>query len=148
MHVAFRSFATPLGVTVAIVALACGRGDADRDPAPIDPAPSGASEPRPPANGENRDGPAARPRSGLSVSVGGYPLDVDNPMSHAMLVRVALPGGGEIELGPVPARGQRAFQLPVRAGDTITLIARDHPETHRATASIALPDGGTGWTIE
>lgn len=148
MHICLRSFAAPLGVTVAIVALACGGGGADHDPAPIDPAPPAASEPEPDANGADRDGPAARPRSGLSVSVGGYPLDVDNPMSHAMLVRVALPGGARMELGPVPARGRRTFLLPARAGDTITLTAHDHPETHRTTASIALPDGGRGWTIE
>lgn len=148
MHIALRSFATPLGVTVAIVFLACGGGGPAHDPSPSDPAPSGALEPEPRANTVDRDAPTTRPRSGLSVSVGGYPLDVDNPMSHAMLVRVALPGGGKIDLGPVPARGRRAFQLPVRAGDTITLIARDHPETHRSTASITLPDGGTDWTIE
>lgn len=150
MRIHAHTSSTTLAATLlAIAALACGDGVESDEAAPPDTAAVEAAAPE-----ASEAGPAASDtspkgtRSGLSPSAGGYPMTVENPMPHAMIVRVAFSGGGEIELGTVPGNGTRTFELPARAGETVTMIAHDEAETHRPTASVTLPENGGSWTIE
>lgn len=147
MRIPVHTFTTLAATLLAVAALGCGGGGGPDEAAPedttaVEAAAPEASEPAAP------DTSPEGPRSGLAPSSGGYPMTVENPMPHAMIVRVAFPGGGEIELGTVPENGSRTFELPARAGETVTMIAHDEAETHRPTASITLPENGGGWTIE
>lgn len=128
---------------VALIALvasafACQGEEADEEVAPADTV-------------------ATAPAGEVPVSSGLEPstssttnLTVTNPMPHAMVVTVQYSGGGETELGTVPAGGEQAFTVAASGGETITLVATDDANSHSATTTIALPVGQTeaAWTIE
>lgn len=79
-----------------------------------------------------------------------YAVAIANPMPHAMIVSVEYDGGGETELGTVPAGGEQSFTVAASAGETVTLVAADEAGTHAPSTTIVLPAGQTetAWTIE
>lgn len=128
-------------VTLALVAstLACQGEEADEEAAPADTV------------------AATTPADEVPVSSGLEPtpssttdVTITNPMPHAMVVTVQYSGGGETELGTVPAGGEQAFTVAASGGETITLVATDDANSHSASTTIALPAGQTeaAWTIE
>ena len=130
-----------VALTVALVAsvFACQGEEADDEAAPPDTA------------------AAAAPAGEVPVSSGLEPtpssttnLTVTNPMPHAMVVTVQYSGGGETELGTVPAGGEQSFTVAASGGETITLVATDDANSHSASTTIALPAEQTeaAWTIE
>lgn len=132
------------GGLCAVVALGCGGGERPPDEAAPDDTTAVETAPAPAEPAVSDTAGEAVPR----VASGTYPVFVENPMPHAMIVRVELPDGEEIELGTVPGNGMRRFRLPARAGQTVTLVAHDEAETHRPTTSIVLPGEEARWTIE
>jgi hypothetical protein len=89
--------------------------------------------------------------SGLEPGVSStYSLAVTNPMPHAMVVTVQYTGGGETELGTVPAGGEQSFTVAASAGETVTLVATDEAGSHSPSTTLTLPEGQTqaAWTIE
>jgi hypothetical protein len=78
-----------------------------------------------------------------------YDVSITNPMPHAMIVTVEYTGGGETELGTVPAGGEQSFTVAASGGETITLVATDEAGTHSPSTTITLPEGQTEttWTI-
>lgn len=126
-------------VSIALVSLAfaCETEDADEDVAPADTIASPAAD-EPVSTGLE---------PGMSST---YEVVVTNPMPHAMIVTVEYMGGGETELGTVPAGGEQSFTVAASAGEAITLVATDEAATHSPTTSMTLPEGQTqaAWTIE
>jgi len=129
-----------LVLSFALVALgsACQGGEEADDAAPADTAATAA------AGGEGvAGGVAPSPSSSTSDAV------ITNPMPHAMIVTIQYEGGGETELGVVPASGEQMFTLAASPGETVTLVARDEADTHTRDATITLSEGQTAtWTIE
>ncbi|HET9332034.1 MAG TPA: hypothetical protein VFQ21_00465 [Gemmatimonadota bacterium] len=130
-----------VALTVALVAsaFACQGDEADEEAAPADTV------------------AATTPAGEVPVSSGIEPspssttnVTVTNPMPHAMVVTVQYSGGGETELGTVPAGGEQAFTVAASGGETITLVATDDANSHSPSTTIALPVGQTeaAWTIE
>jgi hypothetical protein len=64
-----------------------------------------------------------------------------------MVVTVQYEGGGETELGIVPASGEQAFTLAASPGETVVLVAADEADTHSRDATLTLDQTQT-WTIE
>ncbi len=73
---------------------------------------------------------------------------ISNTMPHAMIVTVRYEGGGDTELGIVPAGGEQAFTVAASAGETITLVAADEADTHSRETTITLAGQPEAWTIE
>jgi hypothetical protein len=129
--------------TIALVSLAfaCATEDADEDVAPADTIASSAET----TTAEEPVSTGLQP--GQSST---YEVAITNPMPHAMVVTVGYTGGGETELGTVPAGGEQSFTVAASAGETITLVATDEAATHSPTTTMTLPEGQTrtAWTIE
>ncbi|MGH7565948.1 MAG: hypothetical protein ACREK2_03875 [Gemmatimonadota bacterium] len=128
-------------VSIALVSLgaACQGEDAGEYDAPADTvASSDATIDEPVSSGVE---------PGVSST---YDLAIANPMPHAMIVTVEYTGGGETELGTVPAGGEQSFTVAASAGETVTLVATDEAGTHSPSTTMALPEGQTetAWTIE
>lgn len=128
-------------IALVSLAFACETEDADEDVAPADTiAPS--------AETTTAEEPVS---TGLEPGVSStYEVAITNPMPHAMVVTVGYAGGGETELGTVPAGGEQSFTVAASAGETITLVATDEAATHSPTTSLTLPEDQTRttWTIE
>lgn len=73
---------------------------------------------------------------------------VTNPMPHAMVVTIQYEGGGETELGIVPANGEQAFTLAASPGENVTLVAVDEADTHSRETTVTLTNQPEAWTIE
>jgi len=129
--------------TIALVSLAfaCATEDADEDVAPADTIASSGET----TTAEEPVSTGLQP--GQSAT---YEVAITNPMPHAMVVTVGYTGGGETELGTVPAGGEQSFTVAASAGETITLVATDEAATHSPTTTMTLPEGQTrtAWTIE
>ena len=126
-------------MSIALISLgaACQGEDAGEDDAPADTVASSAT-----------DEPVS---SGIEPSASStYEVAIANPMPHAMIVTVEYTGGGETELGTVPAGGEQSFTVAASAGETVTLVATDEAGTHSPSTTMALPEGQTetAWTIE
>ena len=104
----------PLALSLAFVLLgsACQGGESDDEAAPVDTTAT-ASEPAP-TGGEAVTG-------GLSSSSSTSEAVITNTMPHAMVVTIQYEGGGETELGIVPASGEQTFTLAASPGETVTL---------------------------
>jgi hypothetical protein len=141
-----RTLASRLSTAAAAIALvsvafACETQDADEEVAPADTIASSAE----PTTAEEPLSTGLEP--GASTT---YEVAITNPMPHAMVVTVEYTGGGETELGTVPAGGEQSFTVAASAGETITLVATDEAATHSPTTSLTLPEGQTqtSWTIQ
>jgi hypothetical protein len=137
-----RTLARRLSTAAAAIALvslafACETQEGDEDVAPADTIAT--------TTGEEPVSTGVEP--GISST---YEVVVTNPMPHAMIVTVEYTGGGETELGTVPAGGEQSFTVAASAGETITLVATDEAATHSPTTSMTLPEGQTqtSWSIE
>lgn len=73
---------------------------------------------------------------------------ITNPMPHAMVVTIQYEGGGETELGIVPAGGEQSFTLAASPGENVTLVASDEADTHSRETTVTLTDQPQAWTIE
>jgi len=127
-------------LTMALVSLAsgCETEGADEDVAPADTI----------AETTTGDEPVS---TGIEPGAGStYDVAISNPMPHAMIVTVEYTGGGETELGTVPAGGEQSFTVAASAGETITLVATDEAATHSPSTTLALAEDQTqaSWTIE
>ena len=139
-----RTFASrfiPIALSLAMVALgsACQGEEGDDEAAPADSVAAAA-----PAGDETVAG-------GIQPGVAStYTVAINNPMPHAMIVTVEYTGGGETELGTVPAGSEQAFTVAASAGETVTLVATDEAGTHSPSTTMTLPTGQfeTSWTIE
>lgn len=127
-----------LSLTLVTAAFACQGEDADDEAAPADTVATDAAASDAPVTSGIEPGQS----STSSVTI-------TNPMPHAMIVSVEYTGGGETELGIVPAGGQQLFTIAASGGETIVLVATDEADTHSPTTTIVLPDGQeASWTIE
>lgn len=133
----FRIPALTLALTAA--ALACGGEAAEEEEVPADTlaaAPAAGSE-APVTSG-------IEPSTSSTTSV-----TVTNPMPHAMIVTVEYAGGGETELGIVPAGGEQSFTVAASGGESVTFVATDEANTHSPSETMVLPEGQVAtWTIE
>ncbi|HUP19017.1 MAG TPA: hypothetical protein VM778_03585 [Gemmatimonadota bacterium] len=133
MRTPFRSIPGIAALAIGLTAVACGGDDADEEIAPADTT----------AFEEETTGEAGLEPSTASVSM----LTVSNPMPHAMVVRVAYEGGGEAELGTVPANGEVVFTVSATPGETVVFSATDEGGTHTVDETVELsPDNH--WTVE
>lgn len=110
----------------------------------------GADEEEAPADTVAETMTQDEPVAGLEPGAGStYEVAITNPMPHAMIVSVQYTGGGETELGTVPAGGEQSFTIAASAGETVTLVATDEAGTHSPTTTLTLPEGQTqtAWTI-
>lgn len=126
----------PLCALIALGAFACEGGAPEEEGAPADTAPAATET-------------EARPQTGLEAETeAAARIMVENPMPHAMIVRVEYPDGGGRNLGSVPANGQQTFSIAASPGESVTLVARDEAETHAPQATITLTEGENVWRIE
>jgi hypothetical protein len=137
----FASRLTTIGLSLALVALgtACQGEEGADETAPADTtaaAPTG-----------DEAGTAGIEPGGVSST---YRVAINNPMPHAMVVKVEYTGGGETELGTVPAGSEQAFTVAASGGETVTLVATDEAGTHSPSTTLTLPAGQseTSWTID
>lgn len=135
---ASRSRIVALPLVLIASALACQGEEADDEVVPADTVATAAS-----ASGEAVSSGLAPGEASTSTVM------ITNPMPHAMVVTVEYTGGGETELGMVPAGGGQAFTIAASSGETVTLVATDEAGSHSPTTTIVLPDGQeASWTIE
>lgn len=141
-----RTLARRLSVTALSMALVsfgsgCETEGADDDAAPADTIGSSAET----TTGDEPVSTGIQPGTAST-----YDVAITNPMPHAMIVTVEYTGGGETELGTVPAGGEQSFTVAASAGETITLVATDEARTHSPTTTLDLAPGQTqaAWTIE
>jgi hypothetical protein len=133
----FRLVALALALVVS--AFACQGEEADDEAAPADTVATAAPADEVPVSS------GLEPGASSTTTV-----TITNPMPHAMVVTVQYSGGGETELGIVPAGGEQAFTVAASGGETITLVATDDANSHSPSTTIALSEGQTAaaWTIE
>ena len=134
-----RSTLVALVIALVISAFACQGDEADDEAAPADTVTSAAPAMEEPVSS------GLEPSASSTTSV-----MITNPMPHAMVVTVQYGGGGETELGIVPAGGEQAFTVAASGGETITLVATDDANSHSPSTTIVLPEGQmeAAWTIE
>jgi len=135
MRTPFRTIPGIAILALGLAATACGGGDGEEEIAPADTA---AVE-----DEAATDGGAGLSPSTASVST----LTVSNPMPHAMVVRVAYEGGGEAELGTVPANGEVVFTVSASPGETVIVSATDEGGTHTVDQTVELAPENS-WTVE
>ncbi|HET6360921.1 MAG TPA: hypothetical protein VFH11_02575 [Gemmatimonadota bacterium] len=133
------SVVVPFAVALMLLGAACAGEETGDDLTPADTAATATEEGAP-------DAPVATGlepgQSSTSEAV------ITNTMPHAMVVTIQYEGGGETELGIVPAGGEQTFTLPASTGETVTLVASDEADTHSRDATIILSDQTETWTIE
>jgi len=132
------SVVVPFAAALTMLGAACAGEEAGDDAAPADTvaaAGEGASD-APVSTGLEPGG------SSTTEAV------ITNPMPHAMVVTIQYEGGGETELGIVPAGGEQAFTLAASAGENVTLVASDEEHTHSRETTVTLTDQPQTWTIE
>ena len=128
-----------LTLALAATVLACGGEAADEEEVPADTV---AAAPATDTEGPVTSGIEPSPSSTTSVTI-------TNPMPHAMIVTVEYAGGGETELGIVPAGGEQSFTVAASGGESVTFVARDEANTHSPSGTIVLPEGQVAtWRIE
>lgn len=129
----------PLAVALTMLGSACAGDDAGDDAAPADTVAAAAEQGAP-------DAPVTTGlQAGESTTTEAV---ISNTMPHAMIVTVRYEGGGDTELGIVPAGGEQAFTVAASAGETITLVAADEADTHSRETTITLAGQPEAWTIE
>ncbi len=137
MRTTSRSLATlaTLAAFTSVVLIGCeGAGETDEEPAAADTVVADTGDVgAAPATGVQPGGELAR-------------VTVTNPMPHAMTVTVEFDGGGDNELGTIPANGSQRFTLAASIGENVRLIATDEDETHSPSTQITL-DETNDWTI-
>ncbi|HJU86399.1 MAG TPA: hypothetical protein VJ788_03405 [Gemmatimonadota bacterium] len=133
------SVVVPFAVALTVLGAACAGEEAGDDAAPADTAATAAGE-------GASDAPVS---TGLEPGVSSTTEAViTNSMPHAMVVTIQYEGGGETELGIVPAGGEQAFTLAASAGESVTLVASDEADTHSRETTVTLTDQPQAWTIE
>jgi hypothetical protein len=133
-----RSRLVALALALVTSAFACQGDEADDEAAPADTVATTAPAMEEPVS------------SGLEPASSTTSVTITNPMPHAMIVTVEYGGGGETELGIVPAGGEQAFTVAASGGETITLVATDDANSHSPSTTIVLAADQTAaaWTIE
>ena len=132
------SVVVPTAMLIALGA-ACAGEDAGDDAAPADTVATAADQ-------GASDAPVS---TGLEPGQSSTTEAViTNTMPHAMVVTIQYEGGGETELGIVPASGEQTFTLAASPGETVVLVASDEADTHSRDATLTLSDGTETWTIE
>jgi hypothetical protein len=133
-----RSRFVALALAIVTSAFACQGDEADDEAAPADTVATAPAMEEPVSSG-------LEPSASSTTSV-----MITNPMPHAMVVTVEYGGGGETELGTVPAGGEQAFSVAASGGETITLVATDDANSHSPSTTMILSAGQTeaAWTIE
>lgn len=133
------SVVVPFAAVLISLGAACAGEDAGDDTAPADTVATAADQ----------------GASDVPVSTGLEPGQsstteavITNTMPHAMVVTIQYEGGGETELGIVPASGEQTFTLAASPGETVVLVASDEADTHSRDATLTLSDGTEVWTIE
>lgn len=136
MRITSRSLAvfTSLALFTSLVLIGCeGAGETDEEPAAADTVVADTGDVGAPTTGVQPGGELAR-------------VTVTNPMPHAMTVTVEFDGGGDNELGTIPANGSQRFTLAASIGENVRLIATDEDGTHSPSTQITL-DETNDWTI-
>ena len=132
-------FVVPFAAALILFGAACAGEEAGDDAAPADTVATAAEE-------GASDAPVS---TGLEPGQSSTTEAViTNPMPHAMVVTIQYEGGGETELGIVPAGGEQTFTLAASAGENVTLVASDEANTHSRETTITLSDQPQAWTIE
>jgi hypothetical protein len=133
------SIVIPFAAALTMLGTACAGEEAGDDAAPADTAATAAGE-------GASDAPVTTGiQPGQSSTTEAV---ITNPMPHAMVVTIQYEGGGETELGIVPANGEQTFTLPASAGENVTLVASDEADTHTRETTVTLTDQPQAWTIE
>ncbi len=141
MHTSASRLPIVVSFAAALVLLgtACAGEDAGDDGAPADTVSTAAEQ-------GASDAPVS---TGLEPSQSSTTEAViTNPMPHAMAVTIQYEGGGESELGIVPANGEQSFTLAASPGENVTLVATDEGDTHSRETTVTLTDQPEAWTIE
>lgn len=129
----------PFTAALILLGAACAGEEAGDDAAPADTVATAAEE-------GASDAPVS---TGLEPGQSSTTEAViTNPMPHAMVVTIQYEGGGETELGIVPAGGEQTFTLAASAGETVTLVASDEANTHSRETRVTLSAQPQTWTIE
>jgi hypothetical protein len=129
----------PLAVALTLLGSACSGDDADDDAAPADTIATAAEQ-------GASDAPVSTGlQAGQSTTTEAV---ITNTMPHAMVVTVRYEGGGDTELGIVPAGGEQAFTVAASTGETVTLVAADEADTHSRETTVTLAGEQETWTIE
>lgn len=139
MRITSRSLASlaSLALVTSLVLVGCqGAGETDEDPAAADTADTVAAE----------TGDAGATTTGIQPGGDLAEVTVTNPMPHAMTVSVEFEGGGDNELGTIPANGSQSFTLAASVGESVRLVATDEDDTHSPSTSITLEEAND-WTI-
>lgn len=132
------SVVVPFAALIALGA-ACAGEDAGDDDAPADTV----------ATADDQGASDAPVSTGLEPGQSSTTEAViTNTMPHAMVVTIQYEGGGETELGIVPASGEQTFTLAASPGETVVLVASDEADTHSRDATLTLSDATETWTIE
>ena len=133
------SVVVPFAAALILLGAACAGEDAGDDAAPADTVSTATQE----------------GASDAPVSTGLEPGQsstteavVTNTMPHAMVVTVQYEGGGDTELGIVPAGGEQSFTMAASPGESVTLVASDEADTHSRETAVTLTDQPQAWTIE
>lgn len=133
------SVVVPFAAALTMLGAACAGEEAGDDAAPAD---SVATATEPGAS----DAPVSTGlQAGQSTTTEAV---ITNTMPHAMVVTVRYEGGGDTELGIVPAGGEQSFTVAASAGETVTLVAADEADTHSRESTVTLSDQPQAWTIE
>lgn len=133
------SIVVPFAAALTMLGAACADEEAGDDAAPADTVATAAEE-------GASDAPVS---TGLSAGESSTTEAViTNPMPHAMVVTIEYEGGGETELGIVPAGGEQTFTLAASPGENVTLVASDEANTHSRETTVTLSDQPQAWTIE
>lgn len=126
----------PFAAALIMLGAACAGEEAGDDAAPADTAAEQGASDAPVSTGLEPG------QSSTSEAV------ITNTMPHAMVVTIQYEGGGETELGIVPAGGEQTFTLAASTGENVTLVASDEANTHSRQTSVTLTDQQQAWTIE
>ena len=133
------SVVVPFAAVLTMLGAACAGEEAGDDAAPADTVATAADQ-------GASDAPVSTGlQPGQSTTTEAV---ITNTMPHAMVVTVQYEGGGETELGIVPASGEQSFTMAASAGETVTLVASDEAETHSREERVTLSDQPQTWTIE
>lgn len=129
----------PFAAALIMLGAACAGEEAGDDAAPADTTATAAEQ------GASDAPVSTGVEPGLSSTSEAV---ITNTMPHAMVVTIQYEGGGETELGIVPAGGEQTFTLAASTGENVTLVASDEANTHSRQTSVTLTDQQQAWTIE
>lgn len=135
MRISIRSLAS-LAVFASFVLVGCQGAGETEDELDADAADTVAAD----------TGDVGATTTGVQAGGGLAEVTVTNPMPHAMIVSVEFEGGGDNELGTIPANGSQSFTLAASPGESVRLVAVDEEETHSPSTQISLEESND-WTI-